>query len=399
MTHEPALFRSNGAGVVKAYHAGTHRVCDPAVTLEKIKPFAAWAGVTRLADLTQLDRLGIPTYQAVRPMGRLLSMTQGKGSTPVAAQVSALMEAIEIAHAEFLLQSGMKLAAQGLDGQPVCLLDHPDFDSSMSRHWLTAVDLASRQPLLVPFDLVSLDYSRVRDDDLVAVSNGLASGNTMDEAIVSALTEIIERDACAQWRDGRARNRQQTRVDLESIDCIEVQDLIRCIGEGDCAVTVWDLTTDMGVPVFQAEISEQSRSGQFTLAPAFGSGCHPCKDVALLRAIHEAAQTRIVVISSAREDLGLARFTTPEVMATELQFFHLAFAGAPVRVWQDIPTANHATSSEDRDWLLARLAQAGVGQIALCDLTHKNVGIPVVKIIVPGFGDFDMPSRWKARAA
>src|SRR3546814_15588111 len=54
---------------------------------------AELCGVTRLADITRLDRLGLPVWQAVRPAGRALSVHQGKGASPLAARIGALCEA------------------------------------------------------------------------------------------------------------------------------------------------------------------------------------------------------------------------------------------------------------------------------------------------------------------
>jgi ribosomal protein S12 methylthiotransferase accessory factor len=389
----------SSSGVRKAYFAGTHRLCDPAETLANIRSAVQWAGVSRLADLTQLDRLGIQTYQAVRPLGRLLSMTQGKGSTPIAAKVSALMEAIEIAHAEYMLPGDMFCSADDLAARHKdWATDYQTVDPHLQQYWLEAEDLLTGQRLFLPFELVSLDYSVERRTKLNAASNGLASGNSVEEALVSALCEIIERDCCAQWRDGRARNRLDSRVDLDTIDFPEAQSLIERITGADCTLHVWDLTTELGVPVFQAEITEKSRAGQFTLMPAYGSGCHPSKEVALMRAIHEAAQTRIVIISASREDLGIKRFTNQHVMATELQFFHLAFAGKPRRHWQDIASACHDTSAADLAWMKARLVAAGIRQIAMHDLTRTDVGVAVVKTVIPGFGDYDVASSWQKRA-
>ena len=68
--------------------------------LDRAAAAAAQCGVTRLADITRLDRLGLPVWQAVRPAGKALSVHQGKGSSPIAAKVGALCEAIECHCAE-----------------------------------------------------------------------------------------------------------------------------------------------------------------------------------------------------------------------------------------------------------------------------------------------------------
>jgi Cytidylate kinase/YcaO cyclodehydratase, ATP-ad Mg2+-binding len=86
----------------KSFRAGTHRVRSPAETWEWLRELLPRAGITRVADVTALDRIGIPVWQAVRPASRNLSVSQGKGATPEAARVSAAMEAVELWHAEDL---------------------------------------------------------------------------------------------------------------------------------------------------------------------------------------------------------------------------------------------------------------------------------------------------------
>src|SRR5919112_2788422 len=81
---------------------GTHRAATLEATWKRFAPAARRAGITRIADLTGLDTLGIPVFAAIRPMGLSLSTQQGKGLTALAAKVSALMESLETWSAEHL---------------------------------------------------------------------------------------------------------------------------------------------------------------------------------------------------------------------------------------------------------------------------------------------------------
>lgn len=81
-----------------SYRAGTHRLISPEETWLALQPLLGAAGITRVADLTWLDDLGIPTVQAVRPASLTLSVSQGKAVTYRAAQVSAVMESMENWH-------------------------------------------------------------------------------------------------------------------------------------------------------------------------------------------------------------------------------------------------------------------------------------------------------------
>jgi ribosomal protein S12 methylthiotransferase accessory factor len=102
----------------KAFLRGTHRVCSPEETWERIQPAFGPAGLTRVADVTRLDVIGIPVFQAVRPRSRNLSVSQGKGATPMAARVSAAMEALELWHAEDVSHLPRRTASTRSSGVP-----------------------------------------------------------------------------------------------------------------------------------------------------------------------------------------------------------------------------------------------------------------------------------------
>src|SRR5262245_6982117 len=93
---------------VTTYRWGTHRLVSPEETLQRVTPVLRQCGITRCTAVTQLDTLHVPTYCAIRPDGLVLQVSNGKGLTEVAAQVSALMEAIELYHAEHPLPERLR---------------------------------------------------------------------------------------------------------------------------------------------------------------------------------------------------------------------------------------------------------------------------------------------------
>jgi ribosomal protein S12 methylthiotransferase accessory factor YcaO len=84
----------------KRYTEGTHRTLAPQLTLKRVMPLLPALGITRIANVTGLDTIGIPVVVVARPNARSLSVAQGKGSTLAAAQASGVMESIEFWHAE-----------------------------------------------------------------------------------------------------------------------------------------------------------------------------------------------------------------------------------------------------------------------------------------------------------
>src|SRR5438270_2654827 len=86
--------------VPKAFRSGTHRTISPEATLSRVRPLMPVMGITRIANVTGLDSIGIPVVMVCRPNSRSLAVSQGKGLELAAAKASGLMESIETYHAE-----------------------------------------------------------------------------------------------------------------------------------------------------------------------------------------------------------------------------------------------------------------------------------------------------------
>ena len=84
------------------YFKGTHRVIAPKKTIEINEDKLKIAGITRIADITDLDRIGLPIYTAIRPTAEdgAISIYGGKGITKDHAKASAMMEGFERYSAE-----------------------------------------------------------------------------------------------------------------------------------------------------------------------------------------------------------------------------------------------------------------------------------------------------------
>ena len=88
------------AGARKNFRHGTHRLISPDATVEWVRPHMAAMGITRIANVTGLDRIGVPVVMVCRPNSRSLAVSQGKGLDLAAAKASGLMESVETYHAE-----------------------------------------------------------------------------------------------------------------------------------------------------------------------------------------------------------------------------------------------------------------------------------------------------------
>jgi ribosomal protein S12 methylthiotransferase accessory factor len=361
---------------------GTHRTATLAATWRRFAPAARRAGITRIAELTGLDTLGIPVFAAIRPMGRSLSTQQGKGTSALAAKVSALMESLETWSAEHLALPVIRASARALGDRAVDVRALPRPRGRLDRdarwRWVSGWDLAGDRPVLVPEQAVTLDTTFRAPPIFDISSNGLASGNLLVEAIVHGLCEVIERDAEAAWR----RAGSDRRIVLDSIPDPACRALIDRITQAGARVFVWDVAgAGTAVPVIGAAIMEDPGEPAWrTLGFYQGFGAHWMPEIAIARALTEAAQTRLTYIAGARDDFfpfDYERATDPALLAALWQRF-----GSPCDepvAFDDLPRLPARSLGDALVQLVATQRQ-----VIAVDLTHPALGVPVVKVIVPG---------------
>ncbi|MBB72299.1 MAG: hypothetical protein CMF50_07865 [Legionellales bacterium] len=362
---------------------GTVRAEHPETTLAELREKFTQFGITRVANLTGLDNIGIPVYAAIRPNAKSLSVSQGKGTTHTLAKISAIMEAIEIWHAEHLTPpitngSYAELASEHTLIHPAHLLN-PQFVlptiETQSMAWLEAVEVNSRQISLIPQALVSMDTTQVSTLSLAFATstNGLASGNTLEEALLHGLYEVIERDCMARWQVGDSQTRSRSQIDISTIDDDGCQDLLASIQRANYGVYVWDVSSQLGIPAFHCRIHD---AAFYSGLPIFaGTGCHGNKAVALSRAITEAIQSRVTVISGARDDLPASYGASSGLTGAE-------YGPKDYRQCDDI--ALSGSFAGDIREVCQRLTHAGFAQVLYHDCSKAQYAIPVVKVIVPG---------------
>jgi YcaO-like protein with predicted kinase domain len=375
---------------VKRFTVGTHRICDPGDTLFRMRPLLASMGITRIANVTGLDRVGIPVVMVVRPNSRSVAVSQGKGLTLAAAKASGVMEAAELWHAEHITKP-LKLASYDdmRREHRVADLDQlPRADGGLEPIppllWIEGCDLMSGGSVWVPFELVSVNFALPLPPGsgcFQASSNGLGSGNHPLEAICHGLCEVVERDATTLWRrSGAAGDRRA--IDLSSITDAHCLRLLDQLTAADLAVRIWETTSDTGVASFCCLVTETS--GEFA-DPEFGSGCHPVREVALLRALTEAAQVRSTYIAGARDDYPVDAWEPSyRRRRAEQLSVDLAAAAPPTASFGDVPSFTAPSLRGDLDWMLARLRTVGLDQVIAVDLSKDVLGVPVTRVVVPG---------------
>jgi YcaO-like protein with predicted kinase domain len=384
-------YRGHDFRAAKAFLSGTHRTVSPDETLERIRPYFATAGLTRLANITGLDRIGVPVVLAVRPNGRVLSVAAGKGLTLAAANVSAAMEAIEIYHGENVRLEIFYRSYETLLGERAAVpiedlpqAKHSSFNPRLPERWVLGWDLMKQRDVAAPLALVALAADPGPPFawwSFRGGSNGLASGNHFLEALCAGLYEVIERDALAchliAWEQ---LGHTIPRVRLETIAFPLVQDVLARLRAAEVRPLFFDCTVDTGVPVYLAYMYD---GAQRRVGIMRGSGAHLDPEVAMLRALTEAIQSRAVYFAGSRDDLLRRGLLSVQVHDDRraIQFLE----SVPPTVDAGQLTSEAAPVFEaDVHFLLQKLHLAGLDQVVVLDLTHSEFEISVVRVIVPG---------------
>ena len=271
-----------------------------------------------------------------------------------AAKVSAFMEAAETFHAEQATPTiprarmrDLDASAEVVDWERLPKLRSRRFTPDREVAWSKASSLDGGEPLWVPFEMVHTDYRVPVAPYFPLASNGLASGNHRLEAICAALLELIERDATTLWRQRSSTERASRRIDLETVDHEACRELIDRLTACGIAVSVWDVTTDIGVAAFLCRIEEAANNPQPRLGGFYGSGCHLARDVAFLRAVTEAVQTRLTYIAGSRDDLRRRDYSESAgeaILSVVLPAWERGFSQ---RCYGDVPDASTDSFDED----------------------------------------------------
>ena len=384
------------------------RVAPPERTLALAEKRARELGITRVTDITRLDRIGIPVYASIRPTARpgSICVNAGKGQRPIEAQVGAYMEAIEYALAEpgaSGLQTVKARARDILDGaeRPDAALDLcPPLGTTIRLDEpVTCVemhDIVSGQATLVPAELVFFPFSPPGRERVLFGSdtNGLASGNTVQEATVHALTELIERDI----RSFEAVRDTSVLVDLGSIRGSE-KGLIDAVREAGLRLFVRSVPNAFGVAYFAATLIDPDGLTPFFVNAGFG--CHPSRSVALVRAVCEAAQSRLSFIHGGRDDLE-QWYVFYQGWSEKRKRAHRTRVTASVSRGEDravrfddiVDSSESCTTVERCEALLVdRMHAAGFARLLRANFCRPSDELQVVRVVVPGLECMNEKSR------
>ncbi|ASY63783.1 hypothetical protein SJ05684_c23420 [Sinorhizobium sojae CCBAU 05684] len=362
------------------------RVCTPEETFARVRPYLAAFGVTRVARHTGLDKVGIPVWCAYTPNSRSIVVAQGKGLTDADARISAVMEALERAVAgqpavETVMATADELSGSGQAVDPLDALiaaGQGDLLGDETIEWVRGTDLISDGDVFVPLEAALLD--RTRPSRFWVSSDGLASGNIEDEATLHGLLERVERDAHVLWQVSGPEARHRQCIAPEALGDPALDGLASRIHDAELDLRIFDITSDAGIPCFLALLGPRgtATAGRLRYVEVTsGCGAHPSAIRAAIRAVTEAAQSRLTYISGARDDVYSATFERPLPESTRRAFLAVPRAEAV--------QASGIAGGVDvlLRHVVDRLKSVGVERVIAVPLSRGDLPFSVVKIFVP----------------
>ena len=376
---EPVIIRPTR----KEFFDGTHRALPPDETYRRIEPLMERIGVTELVDITSFDRLGIPVYSALRPSAARGAggVHAGKGKDPLAAKVSAMMEAIERFsgeyrgdHMEFAAfeEIGIKRAVD-----PKELILPRTMQIGERIYWTPAWDLLNQEERFVPSNAVFHPYHSMGTEPLFrSDTNGLAGGNAIEEAILHGLLEVIERDALSAAEHSQSLG---IRVIIDSDG--PARRLQEIFLQQDIAIHLWLLNGRTGVPTVAAAADDLTAREPGLLVT--GSGSHTSPEIAVIRALTEVAQSRASYLHGGRTVLMREQVLQKAGYERLKRINRMWFSESEEEVsLSQIPDLS--TEYLDRDiGVVLREVERHAESVCMCDLSRT--GVPVVRIVIPGF--------------
>jgi ribosomal protein S12 methylthiotransferase accessory factor len=366
------------------------RSLAPEKTLLYARQLASVAGISEVTDITDLDILGVPVFVSVRPEARGDAFTFGKGLRRVDAEVGAYMEALEFYFAEpgngrvsTRWGSARDVASREraddavLDFAPL-LQREVDLDGPLL---LASVrDLESGDECAIPAELVLYPAPDCGQTLFGSSTNGLASGNSLLEASIQALLELIERDI---WSFELVRGASRL-VETSSLPD-DVREIVERAERNGLQLKVRAITNDYGMPFFAVFVFDLNNPSRKTFNG--GWACDLDRDRALMRAVTEAAQSRVAFIHGGRK-VPASRAASLDAQQQEAKLVRQHMLGVSDSRQQmlltDIPDLAFAgTLQQKLDAVIERLRRVLPEPIYRAVFTPPESPLQVVRLVVP----------------
>ncbi|MBZ5494704.1 MAG: YcaO-like family protein [Acidobacteriia bacterium] len=380
--------------------AGVVRAVEPGETLRRARTVMHQVGITQVAQNPNMEGTGIPSLTGIRPRGEEPGMSEynGKGMTDEEAEVSVLMEALEH-HAgsfcdyETIVGAYRELSRNYSCVPPTDVIVPPlsDFSEDLEIEWVCGYDLLNQRETLVPLNAVICPYSPRRGPHLFyASTNGLAAGNTLAEALCHGICEVLERDAQAiaaarahlrplvrslagleTKKEGDPIPTQRIRTEGLPKDAAALMENLNAAG---FQIYLRHLRSPAGIAAIDCILVEPGKDGGVNAYS--GSSAYPDARVALIHAMSEAIQSQTTCVQGSGEGLPQVR------RKASREIDDLLNVGEWVS-FHELPSFEHDSIDEDVQLLLDNLPRCGLPQLVVFDMTRPEIGIPVVRVVIP----------------
>lgn len=384
-------FRGRSYRSSKSFRAGTHRSQSPEETFRLIRPYLKRAGVTRIADVTGLDHVGVPTTLAIRPNASTMACSSGKGLTLDQAYVSGAMEAFELHASETASFSPIQASYRDLSKSypmpqtpSLPLTRHNVFTQDWPYYWCLGWDLITQSEMPVPMAMVGMSRSAMASSlrSFLVSSNGLGAGNSFLEAVASGLYEVIERDgiACHHYAAVNKHRPIPVMPDSTLRTYPLVASILEKCDQAEVHVFVQECVVNTYVPTYMALVYDRVERGVPVMR---GSGTHLDPEIALVRAITEALQGRLNFIAGSRDDIFRSAYVRARASWDDsVKLIEIARVNCPEATRIDSRAFDSFQS--DIQALLGCVQRAGLNNVVVIDLTPPDFPVFVVRVIVPG---------------
>ncbi len=376
------------------------RTIPPEETLKRVIPLLEKAGMDPLEDITPMDNIGIPVYSVYRKMTAkgTFGNYNGKGATPEQAQASAVMEAMERYSAELrdddeiVYGTIQQVRDNGPMIEPNDLILPARVMNGLETEdiaWTTGYDLIQGEEVWVPACAVFYPYYPDGDLQLFRFhTNGIAAGNTMEEAILHAMFEVIERDA---WSIAEAFDRTNADVIIEDENSVPGR-LLKQFRDNGVEIQLKDLTTDVGVTTIGAS-SDDVRTKDPELLN-IGVGTHLDPQIAAIRALTEVAQSRTTHKHGLKVNANLVKVTKDMGYDRIKKVNRLWYSENKNKIkLEDMVDQSTDYVLDDIEVVLGKLVDTGFERAVVADLTRPEIGVPTVRMIIPGMEVSTMDSE------
>jgi len=384
----------------KGYTFGQDKACNPKETiktvLNRLNKLVSSKGVNSEREKTKnlfghliisridhFDRLGIPAYICQVDSSLGINDSCGKGVTLEQAKASALMELVERYNCDWFIKEKNHFIIDSYDNLKEDALAPLSMLSPLSSvyqtnkilkdikrmplPWTESFSLTHNKPILFPLHWFYLIYG----------TTGLAAGNTIEEAILQAIGEIVERHNISRVIEGKVIT---PNIDISSIEHFIARRLIKKFFDAGIKLFIKDFSLELGIPTIGILAYDPNPPSK-TVRIYNVAGTHLNRDFALIRALIELAQHRAQIIFRENKKMsGGPTYCFPHFETLkEASYLIKNKKNIP---FNEIPTYRHKDFSMEIERAVGLIKQHNLEVIAT-ETTHPELQLPSVIVTIP----------------